>query len=133
MSIFKKIKTLYKVIGVDIDLQIDEVNRACQATLSEIKEENGYANTEMRRAYDARLKKLIQIGKTIGIAAEINPWLTKEPSIEGDLLENRLRCYMSNQYSLFWACIASAATIASLIIACASLLLSIVSLLLALC
>jgi hypothetical protein len=126
MGIFKKIKTLYQSISVDVDSQIDKVNQECIAKRSKLEEGD---ITEHKKVNIERSNKLVEIGRSIGIAPEICPPFAKDElssKIEGDQLENRIRYHVAHQHSLFWTIIAAT-------IACASFFVSAIALILTIC
>jgi len=129
MGIFKKIKTLFDVINVDVDSKIDIVNQECKSKLSAPQGGDVYTINKWTDAYINRTKGLAEVGRSIGMAPEVIPTFAKDEQsakIEGDQLENRIRYHAAHQHSLLWTIIAA-------LIACASFFVSAMALLLTIC
>jgi hypothetical protein len=129
MGIFKKIKSLYKSISVDIEAKIDTVNQECKSKLSALQDGDAATINKRTDAYIERMKGLATVGRSIEIAPEVVPPFAKDEQsakIDGDQLENRIRYHAAHLHSLFWTIIAA-------FIACASFFVSLIALLLTIC
>lgn len=73
MWIFKKIKTLYKSLSIDIETEIEKINRKCEFQLSQTQ-----VLSTRETIYNERIHALAKFGrKSLGIASETTPHCTR--------------------------------------------------------